>query len=252
MPDDEESSGAEWRADPFGRFELRLFLYGQPSSVVRVGDTESYDPVTPLLLPPEEIPTQEPFPPSESAEELGADREPPVAEGLVSSAQGAEEMGEAPTPSTESPTSPASESKKERDALAPKPIRHSRALLALLGAVVLVALATGITLAVTSAHQRVSLSSTTIPASSAPPRTTALTAPSTTVTSIPAPTTTVTSSPTPTTTTLSPSTSPTRPLALTGLSGDAAWAGVGGLAMGLFGWTTRRALLGRHETRRLR
>jgi hypothetical protein len=37
---------ADWRPDPFGRFELRRFFLERPTSVVRIGDTESYDPVT--------------------------------------------------------------------------------------------------------------------------------------------------------------------------------------------------------------
>jgi hypothetical protein len=38
-----------WLPDPFGRHEHRHFFLGQPTSLVRDGDTESYDPVGPLL-----------------------------------------------------------------------------------------------------------------------------------------------------------------------------------------------------------
>ena len=42
---------ADWRPDPFGRFELRRFFLGRPTSVVRSGDTEAYDPVTAQIEP---------------------------------------------------------------------------------------------------------------------------------------------------------------------------------------------------------
>jgi hypothetical protein len=40
---------ADWRPDPFGRFELRRFFLDRPTSVVRTGDIEGYDPVTALI-----------------------------------------------------------------------------------------------------------------------------------------------------------------------------------------------------------
>jgi len=36
---------ADWRPDPFGHFELRRFFLGNPTSLVRDGATERYDPV---------------------------------------------------------------------------------------------------------------------------------------------------------------------------------------------------------------
>lgn len=40
---------ADWRPDPFGRFQARRFFLDAPTSVVRNGVTESYDPVAPLI-----------------------------------------------------------------------------------------------------------------------------------------------------------------------------------------------------------
>ena len=42
-------SAAEWRPDPFGRFEQRHFFLGRPTSLVRDGDVESFDEVGLLL-----------------------------------------------------------------------------------------------------------------------------------------------------------------------------------------------------------
>jgi hypothetical protein len=42
---------ADWRPDPFGRFELRRFFLGRPTSVVKSGNNEAYDPVTDPLAP---------------------------------------------------------------------------------------------------------------------------------------------------------------------------------------------------------
>ena len=39
----------DWRDDPFGRFELRHFFIGEPTSLVRQGSSEGLDPVGPLL-----------------------------------------------------------------------------------------------------------------------------------------------------------------------------------------------------------
>ena len=41
----EPSFYADWRPDPFGRFELRRFFLGSPTSLVRDGSMEHYDPV---------------------------------------------------------------------------------------------------------------------------------------------------------------------------------------------------------------
>ena len=38
-----------WRRDPFGRFELRWYAFGRPTSLVRLGFDEGYDP--PLDFP---------------------------------------------------------------------------------------------------------------------------------------------------------------------------------------------------------
>jgi hypothetical protein len=43
----EPSFYADWRPDPFGRFELRRFFLGSPTSLVRDGSIEHYDPVLP-------------------------------------------------------------------------------------------------------------------------------------------------------------------------------------------------------------
>ena len=40
---------AEWRADPFGRFEYRRFFLGGPTSLVKTGQAETVDPVSLLL-----------------------------------------------------------------------------------------------------------------------------------------------------------------------------------------------------------
>lgn len=52
MPPTETRSAAEWRPDPFGRFEERHFFLGRPTSLVRNGDVESFDEVGLLLGPP--------------------------------------------------------------------------------------------------------------------------------------------------------------------------------------------------------
>jgi hypothetical protein len=45
------SQHADWRPDPFGRFELRRFFLDKPTSVVRNGAIESYDPISPSTEP---------------------------------------------------------------------------------------------------------------------------------------------------------------------------------------------------------
>ena len=44
-PVTEPPLSADWRPDPFGRSELRRFFLGSPTSLVRDGTTERYDPV---------------------------------------------------------------------------------------------------------------------------------------------------------------------------------------------------------------
>jgi hypothetical protein len=51
----EPSFYADWRPDPFGRFDLRRFFLGSPTSLVRDGSIEHYDPV----LPTDTIPAQD-------------------------------------------------------------------------------------------------------------------------------------------------------------------------------------------------
>ena len=46
-PLDAPSGHGDWRRDPFGRFEQRRFFLGRPTSLVRSGTSERYDPVTP-------------------------------------------------------------------------------------------------------------------------------------------------------------------------------------------------------------
>ncbi len=43
MPEPEDGPNGEWRSDPFGRYELRRFLYGRPTSLVKRGDIVGYD-----------------------------------------------------------------------------------------------------------------------------------------------------------------------------------------------------------------
>ena len=40
---------ADWRPDPSGRYELRRYVAGQPTSLVRSGDAEQYDDVSALI-----------------------------------------------------------------------------------------------------------------------------------------------------------------------------------------------------------
>jgi len=44
------SGFAQWRPDPFRRFELRRFFLDQPTSLVMNGSLETYDAVGPLLM----------------------------------------------------------------------------------------------------------------------------------------------------------------------------------------------------------
>ncbi len=46
-PATETSTYADWRPDPYGRSELRRFFLGSPTSLVRDGTTERYDPILP-------------------------------------------------------------------------------------------------------------------------------------------------------------------------------------------------------------
>ena len=41
-----DSPNAQWRPDPFGRFESRRFFLGQPTSLVKNGDIVGYDEST--------------------------------------------------------------------------------------------------------------------------------------------------------------------------------------------------------------
>jgi len=45
----------EWRPDPFDRYPWRHFFLGRPTSIVRTGDVEGYDPVS-ALLPLADVP----------------------------------------------------------------------------------------------------------------------------------------------------------------------------------------------------
>ncbi|MHB8681860.1 MAG: hypothetical protein ACYDA2_07180 [Acidimicrobiales bacterium] len=49
MTGDSGAGGADWRADPFGRHELRQFFLGEPTSLVRDGAVDGYDPVGRLV-----------------------------------------------------------------------------------------------------------------------------------------------------------------------------------------------------------
>jgi len=60
---------ADWRPDPFGHFELRRFFLGNPTSLVRDGVTERYDPV-PAVAPTQDLPTPSPS-------EVGNEEPPP-------------------------------------------------------------------------------------------------------------------------------------------------------------------------------
>jgi hypothetical protein len=55
---DKSGPHADWRPDPFGRSEARRFFLGAPTSVVRNGATEGYDPVAPLMEIPEHASTR--------------------------------------------------------------------------------------------------------------------------------------------------------------------------------------------------
>ena len=50
----EPSFYADWRPDPFGRFEQRRFFLGSPTSLVKDDSTERYDPVLPDSPPMQE------------------------------------------------------------------------------------------------------------------------------------------------------------------------------------------------------
>ena len=45
----ETSTYADWRPDPYGRAELRRFFLGSPTSLVRDGTAERYDPISPTF-----------------------------------------------------------------------------------------------------------------------------------------------------------------------------------------------------------
>src|ERR1700681_759300 len=62
MVEPTDSPNREWRPDPSGRFELRRFFLGRPTSLVKRGTVISYDQVDPWLPAP---PAQDaPTPPS--------------------------------------------------------------------------------------------------------------------------------------------------------------------------------------------
>jgi len=78
---------ADWRPDPFGRAELRRFFLGRPTSVVRNGDHESYDPPTdepaPDQPPAAEVVDHTPATAPEGTWVRGDDHAVPVAGGAA-------------------------------------------------------------------------------------------------------------------------------------------------------------------------
>ena len=64
MSESNAGPNGEWRADPFGRFELRRFLFGRPTSLVFNGSSVSYDQIdTWLTAPPPPPPPAAAAPP---------------------------------------------------------------------------------------------------------------------------------------------------------------------------------------------
>jgi hypothetical protein len=53
QPEPDTSFYADWRPDPFGRSQLRRFFLGAPTSLVRDGENEYYDPISPNDRPGE-------------------------------------------------------------------------------------------------------------------------------------------------------------------------------------------------------
>ncbi len=79
--EDEETGGtaptapafyADWRPDPYGHFELRRFFLGNPTSLVRDGATERYDPV------PTDAPTEDASEPTPSEADEQTPPSPPA------------------------------------------------------------------------------------------------------------------------------------------------------------------------------
>jgi len=80
VPEPRPSRFADWRPDPTGRFELRRFFLGQPTSVVRSGDVEVYDPVP---TSPDDAPSSSPedvsgAPAAGEPRGSGSSKEPPT------------------------------------------------------------------------------------------------------------------------------------------------------------------------------
>src|SRR5579864_1057279 len=92
MSDSEDGPNREWRPDPFGRYELRRFFLGVPTSLVKSGEVVAYDQID-LWLPTGTPPPLEPRAPAST----------PVAETPTPS--GAVETQEGATPSPAAPGS---------------------------------------------------------------------------------------------------------------------------------------------------
>ncbi len=99
-PGPQPFSYADWRPDPFGRFELRRFFLGSPTSLVKDGPVERYDPAFPAVAsgpagssPPSDARTDEQPPTSSDDAEPDAPKE---GEPEPASTQDREEGGASP------------------------------------------------------------------------------------------------------------------------------------------------------------
>jgi len=90
---------ADWRPDPFGHFELRRFFLGNPTSLVRDGITERYDPV-PAVAPTQDLRTPSPpevgggeSPSSQALAEVKVEAGAEQLESSLAPSNGSEDLG---------------------------------------------------------------------------------------------------------------------------------------------------------------